>query len=187
MPPFENVETLVKDGISITGLDLAKFGVGPDNGFDADAIIQRIGKKDPDPIIIPYNTSSIADYLEYWPVLCLMSTEDLQKVHTKATLKKGNPTDVFSMEEISLKDDQGEIQKPFPRNPDYPPKNLYHRWWRWPGTPSWREPGEYTLNILIGYNRYNAAPDKSDWISKPISYKITIENEKLPKDKSHEE
>ncbi len=78
------------------------------------------------------------------------------------------------------------MQIPFPGSPDAP-HNFYHRWWRWPKGPAWREPANYLLKIWLGYNKYKPFPDPpteksdADWISQPVTYKIQIKNEKPPK------
>lgn len=170
--------------IVILGLALAPLKV---NEFDRKNITILVGQrqddKKPFPIVIPAGQASLSSAVDYWLVLCLQTTENIQDIFTHATLKRAHPSDVDTLEPVDLTDDDKSKIIPFPSIPTGP-KNLYHRWWRWPNRAPWREPDTYTLSIWFGCGREIIDPITQhsktiyDWTSSQVcEYTIQIKNE----------
>jgi hypothetical protein len=182
--PDSEAEKFCRENITITGLEIVRSEV---NGPYEKEITLCVGQnEDPFTITIPHNVLSIESKYDYWPVLCLRSSAGIGKVAARAKLERNPPTEPSNFTPCELTDLNGAIQIPFPGSPTAP-NNFYHRWWRWPRGPAWREPARYILKIWLGYNKYKPTPDPltersaADWISKPITWNIRIVREEPPK------
>jgi hypothetical protein len=185
-PAEREADKFCRENIEITGLEL---GMSKVNAINLPDIYERIGRNDkPFIITIPSDAPSIESAIDYWPILCLTSVANISKVAARATLERHPPTETGNRHPRDLADKEGAEQIPFPNKPDAP-DNFYHRWWRWPTSPAWREPGVYLLKIRLGYNRFAMAPSPptpksdADWISVPITYTIEIRQKKPAKTK----